>query len=143
MAFLGSTALAATADLNLSPAQKQTIFQSVMNERGQAAPAGFQAKVGKAIRRDERLDDQSPGASGHRRFDDVRRYHQIVIKKARRAAVVRDNAAHARRRQENGLGAQPGKERFDLRLTAKIGLAADGGQVSLKPYINPAEFKSP
>ena len=46
LAFLGSTALAASADLNLSSAQKQTIFQSVMNEKGQAAPAGFQAKVG-------------------------------------------------------------------------------------------------
>jgi hypothetical protein len=47
--FLGSIGVAAAADLTLTSAQKQTIFQSVMNEKGQAAPAGFQAKVGTAV----------------------------------------------------------------------------------------------
>jgi hypothetical protein len=46
LAFLGSAGLALAADLNLTSAQKQTIFQSVMNEKGQPAPAGFQPKVG-------------------------------------------------------------------------------------------------
>jgi hypothetical protein len=48
LAFLGSVGLATAADLALTSAQKQTIFQSVMNEKGQAATAGFQAKVGTA-----------------------------------------------------------------------------------------------
>jgi hypothetical protein len=48
LAFLGSAGLALAADLNLTQAQKDTIFRSVMNEKGQAAPAGFQAKVGVA-----------------------------------------------------------------------------------------------
>jgi hypothetical protein len=46
LAFLGSVGVAAAADLTLTSAQRQTIFQSVMNEKGQAAPAGFQAKIG-------------------------------------------------------------------------------------------------
>jgi hypothetical protein len=46
LAFVGTAGLATAADLNLTSAQRQTIFQSVMNEKGQAAPVGFQAKVG-------------------------------------------------------------------------------------------------
>jgi hypothetical protein len=46
LALLGSVGLANAAQLNLTAAQKQTIYRSVMNEKGQPAPAGFQAKVG-------------------------------------------------------------------------------------------------
>jgi len=46
LALLGSAGLAAGAQLNLSSAQKQTIYHSVSSEKGQTAPAGFQAKLG-------------------------------------------------------------------------------------------------
>jgi hypothetical protein len=46
--FLGSVA-AASADLNLTPQQKQTIMHSVQTETGQPAPAGFQPKVGASV----------------------------------------------------------------------------------------------
>jgi len=46
LALAGSVALAAAAQLTLTPAQQQTIYQSVASEKGQTAPAGFQAKVG-------------------------------------------------------------------------------------------------
>ncbi len=46
VALIGSAGLAGAAQLNLTSAQKQTIFQSVASEKGQAAPSGFQAKVG-------------------------------------------------------------------------------------------------
>ena len=46
LALIGSVGLAAAAQLNLTSAQKQTIYQSVASEKGQAAPAGFEAKVG-------------------------------------------------------------------------------------------------
>jgi hypothetical protein len=39
----------ASADLNLTPQQKQTIVQSVQSERGQSAPAGFQPQVGTQV----------------------------------------------------------------------------------------------
>src|SRR5215468_12754999 len=46
LALIGTIGLAAAAQLNLTSAQKQTIYQSVASEKGQTAPAGFQAKVG-------------------------------------------------------------------------------------------------
>jgi len=46
LALVGSVGLATGAQLNLTSMQKQTIYQSVASEKGQAAPAGFQAKVG-------------------------------------------------------------------------------------------------
>ena len=46
--FLGSIGVA-SADLNLTPQQKQTIVQSVQSERGQPAPAGFLPKVGAPV----------------------------------------------------------------------------------------------
>jgi len=46
LALLGSAGLAAGAQLSLSSTQKQTIYQSVSGEKGQTAPAGFQAKLG-------------------------------------------------------------------------------------------------
>jgi hypothetical protein len=46
LALVGSAGLASAAQLNLSAAQKQTIFQSVASEKGQTAPSGFQAKLG-------------------------------------------------------------------------------------------------
>ncbi len=45
---LGSVGIA-SADLNLTPQQKQTIMQSVQSERGQPAPAGFLPKVGASV----------------------------------------------------------------------------------------------
>jgi len=47
-AFLGAVGVA-SADLNLTPQQKQTIMQSVQAEQGQPAPAGFQPKVGASV----------------------------------------------------------------------------------------------
>lgn len=47
-AFLGVVAVA-SADLNLTPQQKQTIVRSVQGEQGQAAPPGFQAQVGASV----------------------------------------------------------------------------------------------
>lgn len=49
VALTGSVGLAGAAQLNLTSAQKQTIFQSVAGERGQTAPAGFQARVGEKV----------------------------------------------------------------------------------------------
>jgi hypothetical protein len=46
LAVVGSVGLAGAAQLNLTAAQKQAIFQSVMKEKGQAAPSGFRAQVG-------------------------------------------------------------------------------------------------
>ena len=47
-AFLGTVAVA-SADLNLTPQQKQTIMQSVQSEQGQSAPPGFQPQVGASV----------------------------------------------------------------------------------------------
>ncbi len=47
-AFLG-TVTVASADLNLTPQQKQTIMQSVQREMGQPAPSGFEPKVGASV----------------------------------------------------------------------------------------------
>jgi hypothetical protein len=47
-AFLGSVAVA-SAELNLTAQQKQTIAQSVQREQGQPAPAGFQPRVGASV----------------------------------------------------------------------------------------------
>jgi len=49
LALLGTVGLANAAQLNLTSAQKQTIMQNVMSEKGQAAPAGFQAKIGATV----------------------------------------------------------------------------------------------
>jgi hypothetical protein len=49
LALLAGLTTAGAAQLNLTAAQKQTISQSVMNEKGQAAPAGFQAKIGATV----------------------------------------------------------------------------------------------
>jgi hypothetical protein len=45
-ALIGSVGLAGATQLNLTSAQKQTIFHSVASEKGQTAPSGFQAKLG-------------------------------------------------------------------------------------------------
>jgi hypothetical protein len=47
-AFLGSVAVATAAELNLTAQQKQSIMQSVQNEKGQPS-AGFQPRVGTAV----------------------------------------------------------------------------------------------
>jgi hypothetical protein len=47
-AFLGSVSIA-TAELKLTAQQKQTIMQSVQNERGQSAPAGFEPMIGARV----------------------------------------------------------------------------------------------
>ena len=46
LALTGSAGLAVGAQLTLTPAQQQTIYQSVASEKGQTAPVGFQARVG-------------------------------------------------------------------------------------------------
>jgi hypothetical protein len=48
-AFLGSVAIAAAAELNLTTQQKQTIAQSVQTEMPQPAPAGFLPRVGSPV----------------------------------------------------------------------------------------------
>jgi hypothetical protein len=49
LALIGSASLAGAGQLNLTSAQKQTIFQSVASEKGQTAPSGFQAKLGERV----------------------------------------------------------------------------------------------
>lgn len=49
LALIGSAGLAGAAQLNLTSAQKQTIFQSVASEKGQTAPSGFQARLGEKV----------------------------------------------------------------------------------------------
>jgi hypothetical protein len=49
VAVIGSVGLAGAAQLNLTSAQKHTIFQSVASERAQVAPVGFQARVGEKV----------------------------------------------------------------------------------------------
>ncbi len=46
LALAGGTGLAVGAQLTLTSAQQQTIYQSVASETGQTAPVGFQARVG-------------------------------------------------------------------------------------------------
>jgi hypothetical protein len=46
LVLAGGTGLAVGAQLSLTPAQQQTIYQSVASEKGQTGPVGFQAKVG-------------------------------------------------------------------------------------------------
>jgi hypothetical protein len=48
-ALVGSMGLAGAAQLNLSSAQKQTILNSVASQKGQTAPAGFQARLGEKL----------------------------------------------------------------------------------------------
>jgi hypothetical protein len=47
-AFL-CTVTAASAEVNLTAQQKQTIMQSVQREMGQPAPSGFEPKVGASV----------------------------------------------------------------------------------------------
>ena len=51
LALCGSVGLAAAAEhaLNLTSAQKNTIYQSVMNEKGQTAPSSFRASIGAKV----------------------------------------------------------------------------------------------
>jgi hypothetical protein len=48
IASIGFAAAAGQA-LNLTSAQEQTIYKSLMNEKGQAAPSGFKASIGAKI----------------------------------------------------------------------------------------------
>src|SRR5262245_57798779 len=48
-AFLGSIAVAAAGEVNLTAQQKQTIMQSVQTTTGQPAPAGFLPRVGEPV----------------------------------------------------------------------------------------------
>jgi len=48
-ALIGSLGLAGAAQLNLTSAQKQTIFHSLASEKGQTVPSGFQARVGEKL----------------------------------------------------------------------------------------------
>jgi hypothetical protein len=48
-ALIGSVGLAGAAQLNLSSAQKQTIFHSLASEKGQTVPSGFQARLGEKL----------------------------------------------------------------------------------------------
>jgi hypothetical protein len=48
-ALIGSVGLAGAAQLELSSAQKQTIFNSLANEKGQTMPSGFQARLGEKL----------------------------------------------------------------------------------------------
>jgi hypothetical protein len=48
-AFLGSIAVAAAAELNLTAQQKQSIVQSVQTAMAQPAPSGFLPKVGAPV----------------------------------------------------------------------------------------------
>jgi hypothetical protein len=46
LVLTGGAGLAVGAQLTLTPAQQQTIYQSVASEKGQTVPVGFQARVG-------------------------------------------------------------------------------------------------
>lgn len=49
LALVGSVGLASAAALNLTSAQKNTIYQSVTKEKGQPAPSGFRASIGAKV----------------------------------------------------------------------------------------------
>lgn len=51
LALVGSVGIATAAEhaLNLTSAQKHTIYQSVMNEKGQTAPSSFRASIGAKV----------------------------------------------------------------------------------------------
>jgi len=49
VALIGGVGLAGAAQLNLTSAQKQTIWQSVASEKGQTAPSGFQVRLGEKV----------------------------------------------------------------------------------------------
>jgi hypothetical protein len=51
LALCGSVGLAVAAEhaLNLTAAQKHTIYQSVMNEKGQTIPSSFRASIGTKV----------------------------------------------------------------------------------------------
>jgi hypothetical protein len=51
LVLCGSVSLAAAAEhaLNLTSNQKHTIYQSVMNEKGQSAPSSFRASLGAKV----------------------------------------------------------------------------------------------
>jgi hypothetical protein len=46
LALVGSAGLAAAGQLSLTSTQMQSIYHSLANEKGQTAPANFQAKPG-------------------------------------------------------------------------------------------------
>ena len=46
LVFLGSSVAATAGMLNLSGAQEQLIYRSVMDEKGEPAPAGFRPAIG-------------------------------------------------------------------------------------------------
>jgi hypothetical protein len=46
LVLLGSSVAATAGMLNLSGAQEQLIYRSVMNEKGEPAPAGFRPAIG-------------------------------------------------------------------------------------------------
>jgi hypothetical protein len=62
-ALLGSVAIAAAAEVNLTAQQKQTIMQSVQTERGQPAPAGFLPRVGVAVPQSMSMRQLPPNAT--------------------------------------------------------------------------------
>ncbi len=49
VALIGGAGLAGAAQLNLTSAQKQTIWQSVASAKGQTAPSGFQVRLGEKV----------------------------------------------------------------------------------------------
>jgi len=49
LALVGSVGFAMAGQLNLTSAQQHTIYQGLTSEKGQTAPAGFQAKVGEKV----------------------------------------------------------------------------------------------
>jgi hypothetical protein len=49
LALVGSAGLAAAGQLSLTSAQMQTIYHGLASEKGQSAPANFQAKLGAKV----------------------------------------------------------------------------------------------
>jgi len=64
LALIGTVGLAGAAQLNLTSAQKQTIFQSVASEKGQTAPSGFQAKLGEKVPQSVSMHQLPSSATG-------------------------------------------------------------------------------
>jgi hypothetical protein len=64
LVLTGSAGLALGAQLTLTPAQQQTIYQSVASEKGQTAPTGFQARVGEKAPQSLTMHQLPAGATG-------------------------------------------------------------------------------
>lgn len=64
LVLAGSAGLAVGAQLNLTPAQQQTIYQSVASEKGQATPVGFQVKVGEKVPQSLSMHELPSSATG-------------------------------------------------------------------------------